>query len=104
MLDLVGNPEDRFSHVATQFIPGFTVPLGLYPVLFLLGILMWTFDEYVVHRWLFHLQPPADSKFLIYAHFLLHGQHHKVNNRDFIDCLLINVRHCRNEHQWLFHI
>lgn len=55
----------------------FTVPLSFFPVLFLFGILMWTFDEYVVHRWLFHLQPPADSKFLIYAHFLLHGQHHK---------------------------
>lgn len=54
-----------------------TVPLTMYPVLFLIGVLMWTLDEYVVHRWLFHMRPPANSKFLITAHFLLHGQHHK---------------------------
>lgn len=54
-----------------------TVPLTCFPVLFLLGVLMWTLDEYIVHRWLFHMRPPTNSKFLITAHFLLHGQHHK---------------------------
>ena len=61
-----------------------------------------------VHWWLFHLQPPTASKFLIYAHFLLHGQHHKVNSKDFIDFLLTNVRQDagipRNVHWWLFHL
>ena len=61
-----------------SFSSGVTVPLTMYPVLFLIGVLMWTLDEYVVHRWLFHMRPPANSKFLITAHFLLHGQHHKV--------------------------
>ncbi|XP_013392633.1 fatty acid 2-hydroxylase [Lingula anatina] len=52
-------------------------PVVMLPVYFALGILSWTFIEYVVHRWLFHLTPPANSKFLITMHFLYHGQHHK---------------------------
>ncbi len=42
------------------------------------GLSLWSFFEYVIHRWIFHLPPPPTSKFLITAHFLLHGQHHKV--------------------------
>jgi len=41
---------------------------------------MWTFVEYAVHRWLFHLKPPANSRLLITMHFLFHGQHHKVHS------------------------
>ncbi|KAL4234693.1 Fatty acid 2-hydroxylase [Mactra antiquata] len=47
------------------------------PLVATVGFLLWTFIEYVVHRWLFHCTPPASSKFLITSHFLLHGQHHK---------------------------
>jgi len=46
------------------------------PLLLAFGILMWTFFEYVIHRWVFHLVPPA-SWFLTTIHFLFHGQHHK---------------------------
>ncbi|XP_069676062.1 fatty acid 2-hydroxylase [Periplaneta americana] len=42
------------------------------------GILMWSLLEYSLHRWVFHLQPPATSPFLITFHFLMHGLHHKV--------------------------
>nr|XP_002126665.1 fatty acid 2-hydroxylase [Ciona intestinalis] len=48
------------------------------PVVFVSGILLWTFLEYGLHRWLFHSEPPKTSYFLITLHFLLHGQHHKV--------------------------
>lgn len=47
------------------------------PVIFLAGVLMWSFTEYVIHRWVFHLEPPHWSKVLITLHFLFHGQHHK---------------------------
>lgn len=47
------------------------------PVIFVFGVVMWTFMEYVIHRWVFHLRPPHWSKLLITLHFLFHGQHHK---------------------------
>ncbi|XP_068671536.1 fatty acid 2-hydroxylase-like [Montipora capricornis] len=48
--------------------------------LFLFGILLWSFLEYFLHRFLFHLINfvPADDPFWITIHFFLHGQHHKV--------------------------
>ncbi|KAK0085177.1 hypothetical protein PV325_005632 [Microctonus aethiopoides] len=42
------------------------------------GLLHWTFLEYVLHKKIFHLKPPSDSKTLIAMHFLLHGLHHKA--------------------------
>ncbi|KAG7468490.1 hypothetical protein MATL_G00143320 [Megalops atlanticus] len=48
-----------------------------FPFLFLLGMFMWTFIEYCIHRFLFHMRPPAHNYYLITLHFLLHGQHHK---------------------------
>ncbi|KAK3786484.1 hypothetical protein RRG08_058540 [Elysia crispata] len=50
---------------------------GSIPLLLVLGVLFWTLLEYIIHRWLFHLKPPASSQFLIRLHFLFHGQHHK---------------------------
>lgn len=47
------------------------------PLLFGLGVLFWTLLEYVIHRWLFHLKPPASCRPLILVHFLFHGVHHK---------------------------
>ncbi|XP_014475463.1 PREDICTED: fatty acid 2-hydroxylase isoform X2 [Dinoponera quadriceps] len=45
---------------------------------FTLGILIWTIMEYFVHRKIFHLKPPHNSKLLITLHFLFHGNHHKA--------------------------
>ncbi|XP_015184246.1 PREDICTED: fatty acid 2-hydroxylase [Polistes dominula] len=42
------------------------------------GVLLWTFEEYLLHRKLFHYRPPQNSKTLITLHFLLHGLHHKA--------------------------
>ncbi|KAF4521233.1 hypothetical protein B566_EDAN005444 [Ephemera danica] len=50
----------------------FMAVLGL-----VLGLLNWTLLEYSLHRWVFHLTP-GNNPFLITAHFLLHGLHHKV--------------------------
>ena len=51
--------------------------LGLVAIagLFLLGLLTWTFLEYILHRWVFHWMKdtPAGRR----IHFLLHGVHHE---------------------------
>ncbi|KAK4884989.1 hypothetical protein RN001_001260 [Aquatica leii] len=44
----------------------------------LFGIVLWTFIEYSLHRWVFHLEPSGSSVLLIYFHFAIHGLHHKV--------------------------
>ena len=56
-----------------------TVPYEAFPLVFLAGVLLWTFLEYMLHRFLFHMEPPPNNKVLIGLHFVLHGQHHKVN-------------------------
>lgn len=48
-----------------------------FPFLFLFGMFLWSFVEYCIHRFLFHMRPPAHNYYLITLHFLLHGQHHK---------------------------
>jgi sterol desaturase/sphingolipid hydroxylase (fatty acid hydroxylase superfamily) len=42
-----------------------------------LGVLVWTFLEYGLHRFLFHMPVNGSTTFLIKAHWVLHGQHHK---------------------------
>jgi 4-hydroxysphinganine ceramide fatty acyl 2-hydroxylase len=49
-------------------------PAGLVVGLFVLGVLIWTFVEYTMHRWVFHYEP--SSRWGKQLHFLLHGVHH----------------------------
>lgn len=46
--------------------------------LYLGGVLLWTFSEYVLHRWVFHWfeDTPRGRR----IHFLLHGVHHDFPN------------------------
>jgi 4-hydroxysphinganine ceramide fatty acyl 2-hydroxylase len=49
--------------------------------LFPLGMLYWTFVEYTLHRFVFHLDERTPNWAPTLAlHFLLHGVHHKVPN------------------------
>lgn len=41
---------------------------------FLVGICVWTLTEYVLHRFIFHWQPPG--KLGARIHFIFHGVHH----------------------------
>ena len=81
-----------FGH---HFLPTLIVALKIsvsyeaFPLVFLAGILLWTFLEYTLHRFLFHMEPPKDSKILIGLHFVLHGQHHKVLHNFNITCCII---------------
>lgn len=45
--------------------------------LWVMGLFVWTFVEYCLHRFLFHLdQYLPDNKYCLTLHFLLHGVHH----------------------------
>ncbi|XP_072290486.1 fatty acid 2-hydroxylase [Eucyclogobius newberryi] len=58
---------------------GLSIPVhkSLFPALFMMGWFLWSFIEYCIHRFVFHMKPPAHNYYLITIHFLLHGQHHK---------------------------
>lgn len=66
--------------VCVCVFPDITMPVHKYifPMFFLTGWFLWTFIEYCIHRFVFHMKPPAHNYYLIMLHFLLHGQHHKV--------------------------
>ena len=88
---------ERFSriHPATVFVVW--IPVGLYFLyrsvsrhdlaylgvlgMFAVGMLTWSFAEYVLHRWVFHWT--KDTPFGKRVHFLLHGVHHEFpSDRD----------------------
>eukprot|EP00475_Leptophrys_vorax_P014195 TRINITY_DN2059_c0_g1_i4.p1 TRINITY_DN2059_c0_g1~~TRINITY_DN2059_c0_g1_i4.p1 ORF type:complete len:296 (+),score=6.57 TRINITY_DN2059_c0_g1_i4:117-890(+) len=50
-------------------------PTVLFPPLFLLGLGIWTFLEYCIHRFLFHWRTTTYVTNTL--HYLLHGCHHK---------------------------
>jgi 4-hydroxysphinganine ceramide fatty acyl 2-hydroxylase len=53
--------------------------VGIKPVtfieLFILGLFVWTFVEYIMHRFVFHYAP-ADKPWAQRIHFIFHGVHH----------------------------
>lgn len=49
--------------------------LGFVPAAFLLGIFVWTFMEYMLHRFVFHYRPRSPWQARVV--FLFHGVHHK---------------------------
>ena len=42
---------------------------------FALGLFVWTFVEYIMHRFVFHYMP-ADKPWALRIHFIFHGVHH----------------------------
>lgn len=46
--------------------------------LVLLGVFIWTFLEYTLHRWVFHFEPRTEWGRRI--HFIIHGVHHDYPN------------------------
>ncbi len=51
------------------------IPLLTFFELFLLGIFIWSFVEYIMHRFVFHYAPP-DKPWAQRMHFIFHGVHH----------------------------
>jgi 4-hydroxysphinganine ceramide fatty acyl 2-hydroxylase len=54
--------------------------LSILPVagLFVLGILLWTLFEYLIHRYIFHYEPK--SRLGKRLHYIVHGVHHDYPN------------------------
>ncbi|KRZ91725.1 Fatty acid 2-hydroxylase [Trichinella sp. T8] len=50
----------------------------LFLIMFFAGFTLWTFMEYIIHRFGFHWKPSANSERMITLHFLMHGLHHKT--------------------------
>src|SRR5947207_12618543 len=46
--------------------------------LFLLGVLLWTLLEYLIHRYIFHYEPK--SRLGKQLHYIIHGVHHDYPN------------------------
>lgn len=70
-------PADRCTSCCVEY----SIPVHKYffPFIFLVGMFLWSLLEYLIHRFVFHMKPPASNYYLITLHFLLHGQHHKVS-------------------------
>ncbi|KAF9387977.1 fatty acid alpha-hydroxylase [Podila verticillata] len=90
---IFGSPYlEVFTKTPWYMIPIFWLPIIAYnanrsvqeglrteqvAVLFVGGIFLWTLAEYVIHRFLFHLDDYLpNNTFWQVAHFLLHGIHH----------------------------
>ncbi len=58
------------------FMAGMSVLL--FAALFVAGIFVWTFVEYIMHRFVFHYVPKA--KWAYRLHFIFHGVHHDYPN------------------------
>lgn len=54
---------------------GFVSDWGTGIALYLSGLFIWTFFEYLLHRYVFHFV--AESKFVQKFHYLVHGFHHE---------------------------
>jgi sterol desaturase/sphingolipid hydroxylase (fatty acid hydroxylase superfamily) len=52
----------------------FNFSTGKLAILFLLGMLFWTFFEYLMHRWVFHMVAESDRAQKIV--YVMHGNHH----------------------------
>ncbi|NWU64188.1 FA2H hydroxylase, partial [Pterocles burchelli] len=67
------------TRLFSSFTTEYSIPIHKYffPFIFLLGMFLWSLLEYLIHRFVFHMKPPASNYYLITLHFLLHGQHHK---------------------------
>ncbi|MFT4033660.1 MAG: sterol desaturase family protein [Siphonobacter sp.] len=47
---------------------------------YVLGLFIWSLTEYILHRFVFHLEPKNGNKFLERMHFIFHGVHHDYPN------------------------
>lgn len=88
---IFGNFLEPISKTPWWIIPMLWIPADIYAVslalqgshpivvllLFSLGLFIWTFLEYCMHRFIFHVEYYLpDNSFAFAAHFLLHGVHH----------------------------
>ena len=56
----------------------FKLAIGTIVLYIVIGIAIWTFTEYILHRFVFHYTPPG--KIGARIHFIFHGVHHDYPN------------------------
>jgi len=63
--------------IAVCTYEAFALSIGVltYLELFILGLFIWSFVEYIMHRFVFHYMPP-DKPWAQRMHFIFHGVHH----------------------------
>ncbi|HEY4194594.1 MAG TPA: sterol desaturase family protein [Mucilaginibacter sp.] len=66
-------PVILFCTYKALFMAG--IPVLTYFELFIFGIFIWSFVEYIMHRFVFHYAPP-DKPWAQRMHFIFHGVHH----------------------------
>src|SRR6266481_4359996 len=54
------------------------LPIVAVVALFLLGVLLWTLTEYLIHRYIFHYEPKTRVGKRL--HYIIHGVHHDYPN------------------------
>lgn len=62
--------------VSTLSISSSALGYGARALWFLLGIFLWTFLEYVIHRWVFHYRPRTEIGIAILERFHITHHHH----------------------------
>ncbi|VVT57698.1 uncharacterized protein SAPINGB_P005825 [Magnusiomyces paraingens] len=88
---IFGNFMEPFSLTPWYVVPLIWIPFNLYIIsiclqglsplyvvpLYVCGLFLWTLIEYILHRFLFHIERwLPDHPLAFTAHFLLHGVHH----------------------------
>lgn len=82
VIPIVWGPISIWMFLLSVSAHGFTYALWVYVA----GILSWTILEYVLHRWLFHIDVVKIARIPVVApwkrwlfacHFILHGVHHR---------------------------
>lgn len=61
-----------------QAFSQWNISLVNYILFFFFGLIIWSFTEYVLHRFVFHFVPKG--KFGLRMHFIFHGVHHDYPN------------------------
>ena len=69
-------PIILYSLYRSHFVLAIDIELIL--LYFIIGLIVWTLTEYLLHRFIFHYQP--SSKFGQRLHFIFHGVHHDYPN------------------------
>jgi 4-hydroxysphinganine ceramide fatty acyl 2-hydroxylase len=61
-------------------------------MMFIFGLLLWTFSEYTLHRFVFHMDEGLPNhRFAFFAHFLLHGIHHAFPMDRYVKFIYCNL-------------
>jgi len=55
-----------------------SIDVGTFIILLVSGLFVWTFIEYILHRFVFHFVPK--QKWALRLHFIFHGVHHDYPN------------------------